>query len=128
MVYYSDLFERALKENRPVFVDYFLRQDYNPLETKAFLEYSTIVNFSKRSLIESFRWKQTPPESKAINLDKLRKVYALKFITELYQCSKAPSHVSCILVCNTLSISLCSLCSDGSLRAQKMSSIENMRN
>ncbi|CAF3973191.1 unnamed protein product [Rotaria sp. Silwood1] len=37
--YYPNLFEKALKENRPLFVDYFLRQYYSPLETTAFVNY-----------------------------------------------------------------------------------------
>ncbi|CAF1313445.1 unnamed protein product [Rotaria sordida] len=37
--YYPSLFEQALKENRPSFVDYFLRRYYNPLETTAFVKY-----------------------------------------------------------------------------------------
>jgi hypothetical protein len=37
--YYPSLFEQALKENRPMFVDYFLRRYYNPLETNAFDKY-----------------------------------------------------------------------------------------
>ncbi len=37
--YYPSLFEQALKENRPMFVDYFLRRYYNPLETSKFVEY-----------------------------------------------------------------------------------------
>ncbi|CAF2202478.1 unnamed protein product, partial [Rotaria magnacalcarata] len=34
--YYAGLFEQALKENRPIFVDYFLRRYYNPLDTVEF--------------------------------------------------------------------------------------------
>ncbi|CAF1382563.1 unnamed protein product [Rotaria sordida] len=37
---YPSLFEQALKENRPVFVDYFLRRNHNPLQTTEFLKYS----------------------------------------------------------------------------------------
>ena len=37
--YYALLFEQALKENRPLFVDYILRQYYNPLETTACTKY-----------------------------------------------------------------------------------------
>jgi hypothetical protein len=37
--YYPSLFEQALKKNRPMFVDYFLRRYYNPLETTAFVKY-----------------------------------------------------------------------------------------
>jgi hypothetical protein len=35
---YPYLFEQALKENRPVFVDYFLRSYHNPLRTTAFIK------------------------------------------------------------------------------------------
>jgi hypothetical protein len=43
--YYPSLFEKALKENRPMFVDYFLRRYYNPLETTAFVEYRNTGKF-----------------------------------------------------------------------------------
>jgi len=36
---YPYLFEQALKENRPVFVDYFLRSYHNPLRTTAFIKH-----------------------------------------------------------------------------------------
>jgi len=42
---YSRLFEKALKQNRPQFVDYFLRRYYNPLETTKFIEYKGESNF-----------------------------------------------------------------------------------
>ncbi len=42
---YSGLFEKALKYNRPQFVDYFLRRYYNPLETTKFIEYKQKSNF-----------------------------------------------------------------------------------
>ncbi|CAF1230708.1 unnamed protein product [Rotaria sordida] len=37
---YPSLFEQALKENRPVFVDYFLRRNHSPLQTTEFLKHS----------------------------------------------------------------------------------------
>ncbi|CAM4747246.1 unnamed protein product [Rotaria magnacalcarata] len=36
-IYYPSLFSQALRENRPVFVDYFLRRYYNPLEKTIFI-------------------------------------------------------------------------------------------
>ncbi|CAF0830978.1 unnamed protein product [Rotaria sordida] len=40
---YPSLFQQALKENRPVFVDYFLRRYYNPLTTTTYIEYLTAL-------------------------------------------------------------------------------------
>jgi hypothetical protein len=44
--YYPSLFEKALRENRPQFVDYFLRRYYNPLETTAFVKYRNAGNYN----------------------------------------------------------------------------------
>ena len=37
--HYPNLFQKALKDNRPAFVDYFLCEYHNPLETTAFNNY-----------------------------------------------------------------------------------------
>ncbi|CAF1488829.1 unnamed protein product, partial [Rotaria sordida] len=46
--YYPSLFEKALKENRPLFVDYFFRQYYSPLETTAFVNYRNTGYFDSK--------------------------------------------------------------------------------
>ncbi|CAF4276359.1 unnamed protein product [Rotaria socialis] len=56
--YYPGLFEQALKENRPIFVDYFLRRYYNPLDTVEFSINRTngnkpIVDGNKKVCVES---------------------------------------------------------------------------
>ncbi len=52
--HYPRLFEQALKENRPVFVDYFLRGYHNPLTTTAFVAYKNTGILLSSSII--FIW------------------------------------------------------------------------
>jgi len=82
--YYPNLFERALKENRPVFVDYFLRRYHNPLNTTAFIQYNESIQASAPSY--SRRSMQISSPAYLTTEDEMRVKYALKFIlVDLYQ-------------------------------------------
>ncbi|CAF4182954.1 unnamed protein product, partial [Rotaria sordida] len=88
---YPSLFEQALKENRPVFVDYFLRRNHNPLQTTEFLKYSerlrmTMNNDNKFNSDRKADQSRKQSLENEINLeDNLRAECALKFIIkELY--------------------------------------------
>jgi len=75
---YPGLFEQALKENRPVFVDYFLRRNFNPFET--------IQSWQKAKSQE--RTIQESSKNQA-NSEGEQQKCALDFFTEvLYRCDK----------------------------------------
>ncbi|CAF1058024.1 unnamed protein product [Rotaria sordida] len=93
---YPSLFQQALKENRPVFVDYFLRRYYNPLttttyiESKKSLENNGVRSRSYSSIVDS---KQKLSEPSIVTKEKLRVACAFKLIIdELYQSLEASSN------------------------------------
>ncbi|CAF1099065.1 unnamed protein product [Rotaria sordida] len=93
---YPSLFQQALKENRPVFVDYFLRRYYNPLttttyiESKKSLENNGVRFRSYSSIVDS---KQKLSEPSIVTKEKLRAACAFKLIIdELYQSLEASSN------------------------------------
>ncbi|CAF1528136.1 unnamed protein product [Rotaria sp. Silwood1] len=104
---YPSLFEQALKENRPVFVDYFLRRNHNPLQTTEFLKYSESL---KKMMIngnesDSDRTISQPRkkamENETNNDDEIRVQCALKFIIEeLYK--PIQTHLDCWSIPKTL--------------------------
>ena len=86
------MFEHALKERRPVFVDYFLRRNHNPFQTTEFLECSKKVGTTVRSGDESDSSRNTRPAAKDAMKSEMdikndmQVECALKFILEeLYQ-------------------------------------------
>ena len=86
------MFEHALKERRPVFVDYFLRRNHDPFQTTKFLEFAKSLGMAGSSVEESDSSRKTSPAAKEalssgmdIKSD-MQVECALKFILEeLYQ-------------------------------------------
>ncbi|CAF3609712.1 unnamed protein product [Rotaria sp. Silwood1] len=104
---YPSLFEQALKENRPVFVDYFLRRNHNPLQTTEFLKYSESLrkimingneSDSDRTISQP---RKKAMENETNNDDEIRVQCALKFIIEeLYK--PIQTHLDCWSIPKTL--------------------------
>jgi hypothetical protein len=105
-----------LKENRPVFVDYFLRHRHNPLQTNDWTKYSKENSKSKNQELQRFDRTEIAFEEPVISDESLEKVlieedqvcagYALKFILKgLYVNNKdAPCEVRYVLFCDVFSI------------------------
>ena len=109
------MFGQALKENRAVFVDYFLRRYHDPLETSDLIENEkdniewinektkkskgiasiSANNFSTVSMVDNTR-KEQPVDEFSLE-DKVFAIYALNFILkDLYEHNKkAPVKVRC---------------------------------
>jgi len=56
----SELFEKALINNRPVFIDYFLRKQYNILQTSDFIK---LKNDPNKEIIQTLNTKFNSPSS-----------------------------------------------------------------
>ncbi|CAF4975808.1 unnamed protein product [Rotaria sp. Silwood1] len=89
---YPSLFELALKENRPVFVDYFLRRNYNPFETTKFLKRSKNLKKKRNSPNElnldqkRIQSEQESTENNKNSLNTQQVECAIEFIIkELYE-------------------------------------------
>ncbi|CAF4184066.1 unnamed protein product, partial [Rotaria sp. Silwood2] len=89
---FCSLFEQALKENRPVFVDYFLRQNHNPVQTTEYLKRSESLKKAISSGNESDSDLNTSQSEKKLSEnetnseEKILVECALKFVTDdLYQ-------------------------------------------
>ncbi|CAF4073582.1 unnamed protein product [Rotaria sordida] len=89
---YPSLFELALKENRPVFVDYFLRRNYNPFETTEFVKRSENLKKKRNSSNEfnsdqkRIQSEQESTENNKNSLNTQQVECAIKFIIkELYE-------------------------------------------
>jgi hypothetical protein len=85
----TKLFEKALRGNRPVFVDYFLRRQYNILETNEFIDFKNDPNENIRRQIVTHFNGPLSNEQDEINDDlhkeddaKVRAAFARKFIVE----------------------------------------------
>ena len=109
------MFEQALKENRAVFVDYFLRRYHDPLQTSDLIknekdniewitekqkEYNGIPSIFRNDHSVALEPTRTRNEQKLDEFsieDKVFAIYALNFIVkELYEPNKkAPEKVSC---------------------------------
>ena len=119
------MFELALLERRPAFIDYFFRHYYNPLRTTGFnkflkdskqqtgnnyLIWTRIFNsFFHRILIHVVQQRWQEPNTYNANLSKKCREYALNFIIKLYTSTRnaAASDVSLLRSENW---SLCSFC------------------
>lgn len=51
----SHLFEKALISNRPIFVDYFLRRQYNVLETSDYIQFKKKTEENIRQVVTPLR-------------------------------------------------------------------------
>ncbi|UJR16241.1 hypothetical protein I4U23_003149 [Adineta vaga] len=102
----AEWFEKALKENRPSFIDYYLRRNLDPLTTNKWIDNKDktekwIDNKKSKSLLIVPPTNQDPnadDSSKDLSLkDKARAIYALNFILEkLYENKNAPREKSMI--------------------------------
>lgn len=79
----TELFVRALINDRPVFVDYFLRKQYNILETREFLTLKNKSNVKTTEETNTRQNNQTPTvDDQRKDYVEIRAACARKFIIE----------------------------------------------
>ncbi len=105
-----ELFEKALINNRPVFVDYFLRKQYNILETTKFIDFKNNLDENiRRQIPSSNEQDETIDELHKEDDANVRAACARKFLVEdLYK--KGIDHLEVIYIYKEECLFVCLLC------------------